>query len=166
MSPSFQTFVGVDLHKCTVTLTAVDAAGEKISRLKISTKSTGKIEEWLLDLPRNSWMAVEACPFLDWFIDRYKPCVDRIDIATEDDLDDYMHEVAGRVGYLITGLFSLASSTVREREKEMMELGQEFGLALQTVNIVRGIPSDIERGWFFVPRAFLDRPRCMAGCLR
>lgn len=79
------------------------------------------------------------------------------DFGTEADLDDYMHEVAGRVGYLITGLFSLASSTVREKEKEMMELGQEFGLALQTVNIVRGLPSDIERGWFFVPRAYLDR---------
>jgi phytoene/squalene synthetase len=37
----------------------------------------------------------------------------------------------------------------------MMELAREFGLALQTVNIVRGIPSDIRRGWFFVPRDFL-----------
>jgi farnesyl-diphosphate farnesyltransferase len=79
------------------------------------------------------------------------------DIETEADLDDYMHEVAGRVGYLITGLFSIASSTIRAREEEMMALGREFGLALQTVNIVRGIPSDIARGWFFVPRTFLDR---------
>ena len=31
-------------------------------------------------------------------------------IDSEADLDDYMHEVAGRVGYLITGLFSLFSS--------------------------------------------------------
>jgi phytoene/squalene synthetase len=37
----------------------------------------------------------------------------------------------------------------------MMALGQEFGLALQTVNVVRGIPADIGRGWFFVPRDFL-----------
>jgi phytoene/squalene synthetase len=37
----------------------------------------------------------------------------------------------------------------------MMKLGREFGLALQTVNVVRGIPSDVERGWFFVPREFL-----------
>lgn len=86
MSQSFQSFVGVDLHKCTVTLTAVDPAGEKIDRLKISTKSTGKIEEWLLDVPRPSWMAVEACPFLDWFIDRFKPCVDQIDIADATEL--------------------------------------------------------------------------------
>jgi farnesyl-diphosphate farnesyltransferase len=77
------------------------------------------------------------------------------DFETEGDLDDYMHEVAGRVGYLITGLFSISSPKVRSMEAEMMELGREFGLALQTVNVVRGIPSDIERGWFFVPREFL-----------
>jgi farnesyl-diphosphate farnesyltransferase len=80
------------------------------------------------------------------------------DIQTEADLDDYMHEVAGRVGYLITELFSLASPTVSRNRQEMMALGQEFGLALQTVNVVRGIPADIERGWFFVPRDFLPDP--------
>ena len=74
------------MHKCTVTLTAVDPAGEMISRLKISTKSTGKIEDWLLGLPRASWMAVEACPFVEWFIDRFRDCVDRIDIADATEL--------------------------------------------------------------------------------
>ncbi len=69
---STQSFIGVDLHKCTVTLTAVDPAGAKHSRLKISTKSTGKIEDWLLDLPRPSHLAVEACPFVEWFIDRFR----------------------------------------------------------------------------------------------
>lgn len=77
-------------------------------------------------------------------------------INTEDDLDDYMHQVAGRVGYLITELFSLASRRVESRRDEMMELGREFGLALQTVNIVRGLPLDIKRGWFFVPDDFLQ----------
>jgi transposase len=80
MSIAFQSFVGVDLHKCTVTLTAVDAAGE-ITRLKISTKSTGKIEAWLRALSGPVWMAVEACPFVEWFIDRFRDCVARIDIA-------------------------------------------------------------------------------------
>ncbi|MGD2122720.1 MAG: squalene/phytoene synthase family protein [Gemmatimonadota bacterium] len=76
-------------------------------------------------------------------------------IENEGDLDDYMHEVAGRVGYLITDLFALASPKVAAHHHEMMGLGQEFGLALQTVNIVRGIPSDINRGWFFVPTDLL-----------
>lgn len=76
-------------------------------------------------------------------------------IDTEEDLNDYMHEVAGRVGYLITDLFAISSRRVRGAHSKMMALGQEFGLALQTVNIVRGIPSDLERGWFFVPTDFL-----------
>ena len=82
----FQSFTGVDLHKCTVSLAAVDPAGERIARLKISTKSVNKIEDWLLDLPRPSHLAVEACPFVEWFIDRFRPCVDQIDIADATEL--------------------------------------------------------------------------------
>jgi len=85
MSETFQSHVGVDLHKCTVTLTAIDAGGE-INRLKISTKSTGKIDAWLEALPGPVWMAVEACPFVEWFIDRFRPCVARIDIADATEL--------------------------------------------------------------------------------
>jgi transposase len=87
MSSAFQSFVGVDLHKCTVTLTAVDAAGE-ITRLKISTKSTGKIDAWLRSLPGPVWMAVEACPFVEWFIDRFRACVERLDIADATELSN------------------------------------------------------------------------------
>ena len=82
----FNSFVGVDLHKCTVTLAAVAPGGEPIRRLKISTKSVGKIEDWLLHLPRPTWMAVEACPFVEWFIERFRSCVDRIDIADATEL--------------------------------------------------------------------------------
>ena len=84
-SVAFQSFVGVDLHKCTVTLGAVDVDGQS-KRLRISTKSTGKIEDWLRELPRPVWMAVEACPFVEWFIDRFRDCVDRIDIADATEL--------------------------------------------------------------------------------
>ena len=86
MSSLAQSFVGVDLHKCTVTLTAVDPRGEKLSRLTISTKSVGKIEDWLTALPRPVHLAVEACPFVEWFIDRFRPCVDQIDIADATEL--------------------------------------------------------------------------------
>ena len=87
MSAMFRSFVGVDLHKCTVTLTAVDAGGE-IQRLKISTKSTGKIEEWLAALRGPVHLAVEACPFVEWFIDRFRPCVGRLDIADATELSN------------------------------------------------------------------------------
>ncbi len=73
----------------------------------------------------------------------------------EADLDDYMHEVAGRVGHLLTGLFALRSARVRRRRDRMMEPARQFGLALQTVNVIRGLPTDRERGWVFVPRSFL-----------
>ena len=84
-SVAFQSFVGVDLHKCTVTLGVVRADGQS-DRLRISTKSTGKIEDWLRKLPGPVWMAVEACPFVEWFIDRFRECVDRIDIADATEL--------------------------------------------------------------------------------
>jgi farnesyl-diphosphate farnesyltransferase len=73
----------------------------------------------------------------------------------EADLDDYMHEVAGRVGYLLTDLFSLHFPGVRRNREMMMELGQEFGLALQTVNVIRGLRGDKDRGWVFLPESFL-----------
>lgn len=39
-------FIGVDLHKFTIMLTAVEPVGEKRAQLKISTKSTAKNGDW------------------------------------------------------------------------------------------------------------------------
>jgi len=83
---AYQSFVGVDLHKCTVTLVAVDAAAEQIAKLTIATKCIGKITAWLRSLPEPVWMAVEACPFVEWFIDRFQCCVFRMDIADATEL--------------------------------------------------------------------------------
>lgn len=80
------------------------------------------------------------------------------DIADEADLDDYMHEVAGRVGWLLTDLFALEVPAVRRQREEMRSLGREFGLALQTVNVVRGLHADWRRGWIYIPRSFLPDP--------
>jgi farnesyl-diphosphate farnesyltransferase len=78
------------------------------------------------------------------------------DFADEADLDDYMHEVAGRVGYLLTDLFAYREpSSLGARRAEMMEPAREFGLALQTVNVIRGLHTDRDRGWVYVPRSFL-----------
>jgi farnesyl-diphosphate farnesyltransferase len=76
------------------------------------------------------------------------------DIPAEDDMDDYMHEVAGRVGYLVTDIFAWYSGWVRSRRGALMPLAREFGLALQTVNVIRGLRKDYERGWIFVPESF------------
>ena len=69
----FDSFIGVDLHKCTVTLRAVSADGESIGQLKCDTKCGRTIEEWIKALPGPIWLAVEACPFVEWFIDRFRP---------------------------------------------------------------------------------------------
>jgi farnesyl-diphosphate farnesyltransferase len=76
-------------------------------------------------------------------------------VNDETDLDDYMFEVAGRVGYLLTHLFAWYSATIRERKDTLLPLAREFGLALQTVNVIRGLRRDYERGWVYVPKKFL-----------
>jgi len=82
---SFNSFVGVDLHKCTVSLAAVAPDGTIIGRLKTATKCVEKIDALLAALPQPIHMAVEACPFVEWFIDRYRPRLHaaggRVDIA-------------------------------------------------------------------------------------
>lgn len=75
-------------------------------------------------------------------------------VEDEPALDDYMHEVAGRVGYLVTDLFALYSPAVMDQRAALMPLSRECGLALQTVNVIRGIRKDYERGWVFIPRTY------------
>ncbi|WP_423925510.1 phytoene/squalene synthase family protein [Candidatus Palauibacter sp.] len=82
---------------------------------------------------------------------------------TEADLDDYMHEVAGRVGHLLTELFVLRLSGLGNERERMMALGREFGLALQTVNVIRGLHEDRGRGWVYVPASFLPDADMGAG---
>jgi farnesyl-diphosphate farnesyltransferase len=77
-------------------------------------------------------------------------------VDDEADMDDYMFEVAGRVGYLLTHLFAWYSRSIRVKIKELLPLAREFGLALQTVNVIRGLRRDYERGWVYIPSKFLD----------
>jgi farnesyl-diphosphate farnesyltransferase len=49
----------------------------------------------------------------------------------------------------------MRSDRVRANAAHMSRLGVEFGLGLQTVNVIRGLHSDRERGWHFVPRDFV-----------
>jgi farnesyl-diphosphate farnesyltransferase len=78
-------------------------------------------------------------------------------VNTEEEMDDYMHQVAGRVGYLITDIFAWYSPSIRKMRDSLMPLGREFGLALQTVNIIRGLRKDYERGWVFVPTTYFQK---------
>ena len=82
----FASFIGVDLHKTTVTLRAVDSSESILGSLTIDTKCVNKIEDWINDLPRPRWLAVETVAFIEWFIDRYRASVERIDIADATEL--------------------------------------------------------------------------------
>lgn len=75
-------------------------------------------------------------------------------ITDEQDMDNYMHEVAGRVGYLVTKLFAIYSRSVKSRIDQLLPLARECGLALQTVNVIRGLKKDYERGWIYVPESY------------
>ena len=75
----------------------------------------------------------------------------------EADLDDYMHEVAGRVGYLATEVFAWYSRSVRRVRSSLIPLARETGLALQTVNVLRGIAEDAERGWSYIPEVYFEQ---------
>jgi farnesyl-diphosphate farnesyltransferase len=72
----------------------------------------------------------------------------------EADLDDYMYEVAGRVGYLATRLFAWYASGIRPHEARLLALARDVGLGLQTVNVLRGLRQDYERGWIYVPVSY------------
>ena len=76
-------------------------------------------------------------------------------VEDEAALDDYMHEVAGRVGYLLTELFAWYAPSIARIKDRLMPLARESGLALQTVNIIRGVRKDYERGWVFIPQTYL-----------
>ena len=36
-----------------------------------------------------------------------------------------------------------------------MPLAREFGLGLQTVNVIRGLREDFDRGWVYIPKKFI-----------
>ncbi len=77
-------------------------------------------------------------------------------IDTVDELDDYMHEVAGRVGYLMTDIYTWFYPQLKVRKEEMLPLSRQVGLGLQTVNVIRGLQADRDRGWIFMPLEILE----------
>jgi farnesyl-diphosphate farnesyltransferase len=78
------------------------------------------------------------------------------EVHNEEEMDDYMDQVAGRVGYLLTDLFAWYLPVVMERKAKLLPLSRHFGLGLQTVNIIRGLRKDYDRGWVYVPRTFYE----------
>jgi farnesyl-diphosphate farnesyltransferase len=65
--------------------------------------------------------------------------------------DEYCHYVAGVVGHLNTRLFHLHGAIDQGLRDELMDLSNNFGLALQKVNVLRDVAHDLPRGRFYWP---------------
>ncbi|MCE1253501.1 MAG: squalene/phytoene synthase family protein [Anaerolineae bacterium] len=77
-------------------------------------------------------------------------------VDDEAEMDDYMFYVAGVVGYLLTDVLAWYSPLFERLKNKMMPLAREYGLGLQTVNIIRGMRKDYERGWVYIPRSYYE----------
>lgn len=122
---------------------------------RLAALEAGKVQEGLLALPPRfrdpirAHTAATTRGMARW-IERGP------DFPDEASLDDYMFEVAGRVGLLLTDLFSAHSAAVARRRDALDEVAVSFGLGLQTVNVIRGLHEDPARGWCYVPRNLVE----------
>lgn len=67
-------------------------------------------------------------------------------IQTKEDLDDYTYYVAGLVGVMLSDIWEWHDGTKTDRD-----LAIGYGRGLQTVNILRNVEEDRERGVSFIP---------------
>jgi farnesyl-diphosphate farnesyltransferase len=74
-------------------------------------------------------------------------------LQTAADLDEYTYLVAGCVGEFWTRLcFRHLAKFASLDEKEMLDLGKRYGMALQLINILRDAGSDLRAGRCYFPK--------------
>jgi farnesyl-diphosphate farnesyltransferase len=84
-------------------------------------------------------------------------------LRTGADLDEYTYLVAGCVGEFWTRLcFRHVSNFAQMSEWEMSALGEEYGKALQLINILRDAGSDLRAGRCYFPEEELISARLTA----
>ena len=73
-------------------------------------------------------------------------------LLSTEQLDDYAFRVAGSVGEFWTHIsLNHLFKVEKEEEKILLEKGIRFGKALQMINILRDIPSDLRNGRCYIP---------------
>ncbi|MBU9712274.1 squalene/phytoene synthase family protein [Evansella tamaricis] len=70
-------------------------------------------------------------------------------IKSKEDLNDYTYYVAGLVGVMLSDIWEWRDGTKTDRD-----LAVAYGRGLQTVNILRNIDEDRERGVSFIPHGW------------
>lgn len=79
-------------------------------------------------------------------------------LTTMTELDEYTFYVAGTVGHLLTGLFSLYSRNITPGITDKLhKFSASFGKGLQLVNIIRDLPNDWRDGRSYLPDEILDK---------
>jgi farnesyl-diphosphate farnesyltransferase len=85
-------------------------------------------------------------------IDRFSNSTEVSALGTTADLHEYTYLVAGCVGEFWTHLcFRYVADFAEHLEKEMLELGKQYGTALQLVNILRDAHVDLRNGRCYFP---------------
>lgn len=73
--------IGVDLHKCQMTLVVLDEQGAVIRRDQLATKCRNQIREWFASYGTDCQVAVESVGFYQWFWDLIQPIVGKLVLA-------------------------------------------------------------------------------------
>lgn len=77
----FVRFVGIDLHKDTMTLCVITPSTGEVEFLKLACKCRDKIVEFFTRLPRPCVVAIESVGFYRWLWDLLEPIVDKLLLA-------------------------------------------------------------------------------------
>ena len=78
-------------------------------------------------------------------------------IRTFKDQDRYSYYVAGVVGYLFNDLLYYNKIITLKARRKLHKYAKKFGLALQKVNILRDVSSDIASRRYYWPRKIMQR---------
>lgn len=78
-------------------------------------------------------------------------------IDTFEDQDRYSYYVAGVVGYLFNDLLYYNKIITLESKQKLTQYAKKFGLALQKVNILRDVASDIHSKRYYWPREVMKK---------
>jgi len=81
--------------------------------------------------------------------------LEKQEIETLEELERYCYYVAGTVGWMLTALFSNACGFSSARSLHLDRFGENFGLCLQFVNIIKDSGADFREGRCFIPSVMI-----------
>ena len=87
-------------------------------------------------------------------------------LANLGELAHYCYVVAGSVGEMLFGLFSLYCPQLKVKKTEMTRLAVSFGQGLQMVNILKDVWDDYDRGVCWLPHSIFNEPQTVLSRLQ